>query len=91
MWQTRSLPATAKQQEMDENKLTELRHLVEYQYGETLARRTWLTATEGLPEIVEHLEPLLASLRAYSWEYKSCYHPHAPARQIPPLRRRLLE
>jgi len=46
---------------MDENKLTELRHLVEYQYGETLARRTWLTATEGLPEIVEHLEPLLSN------------------------------
>jgi len=37
------------------------RHLVEYQYGETLARRTWLTATEGLPEIVEHLEPLLSN------------------------------
>ena len=41
-------------------RLTELRHMIERQYGETLKKRTWLTATEGLPEILEHLEPLLS-------------------------------
>ena len=40
--------------------LTQLHHMIEHQYGETMAKRMWLTATEGLPEIVQHLEPLLS-------------------------------
>lgn len=41
--------------------LTQLHHMIEHQYGDTLAKRLWLTATEGLPEIVQHLEPLLSN------------------------------
>ena len=49
-----------KHPEIDWIKLTDLRHLIEHQYGDTLAKRLWLTATEGLPEILGHLEPLLS-------------------------------
>ena len=41
--------------------LTQLHRMIEHQYGERLAKRLWLTATEGLPEILAHLEPLLSN------------------------------
>ena len=40
--------------------LTELRHMIERQYGETLAKRIWLAATESVPELLDALENLLA-------------------------------
>ena len=40
-------------------QLTGLHHMIEHQYGDTLAKRLWLTATEGLPEMMKHLEKLL--------------------------------
>jgi uncharacterized protein with HEPN domain len=48
-----------KHPEIDWNRLTEFRHMIERQYGETLTKRVWLTATEGLPEILKSLEKLL--------------------------------
>lgn len=55
-----SLQYREKHPEIDWIKLTDLRHMLEHQYGDTLAKRLWLTATEGLPEILRHLEPLLS-------------------------------
>jgi uncharacterized protein with HEPN domain len=46
--------------EIDWDKLTGLRHMIERQYGDSLAKRTWLTATKGLPEMMRHLETLLS-------------------------------
>ena len=41
-------------------RLIELRNILAHEYGETLINRVWLAATEGLPEIIEPLEELLA-------------------------------
>ena len=45
--------------EIDWTQLTRLHHMIEHQYGETLTKRLWLAATEGLPEILKPLEKLL--------------------------------
>ena len=45
--------------EIDWGKLTGLHHMIEHQYGDTLAKRTWLAAKESLPEMIGHLEKLL--------------------------------
>ena len=49
-----------KHPEIDWNRLTALRHMIEHQYGETVTKRLWLTATEGLPEMLGYLEKLLS-------------------------------
>ena len=49
-----------KHPEIDWGKLMGLHHMIEHQYGETLNRRMWVTATEGLPEILEPLGELLS-------------------------------
>ena len=41
--------------------LTDLRHMIEHQYGETLAKRMWITATESLPEMMGDLEKLISN------------------------------
>jgi uncharacterized protein with HEPN domain len=41
-------------------RLIELRNILAHEYGETLINRVWLAATEGLPEILQSLEELLA-------------------------------
>ena len=45
--------------EVNWTQLTKLHHMIEHQYGETLAKRTWLAATESLPEMMGDLEKLL--------------------------------
>jgi uncharacterized protein with HEPN domain len=49
-----------KHPEINWIKLSEFHHMLEHQYGETLAKRMWIAATESLPEIMGHLEPLLS-------------------------------
>jgi uncharacterized protein with HEPN domain len=50
-----------KHSEIDWDRLAQLRHMIEHQYGDTLAKRTWLAATEGLPEMMGHLEKLISA------------------------------
>src|SRR5690349_21845429 len=45
--------------EINWSQLIGLHHMIEHQYGETLAKRLWLSATEGLPEMMKHLQKLL--------------------------------
>jgi len=48
-----------KHPEIDWRSLSELRHFITHQYGDTVIKRVWLAATESLPEIIVQLEPLL--------------------------------
>ena len=45
--------------EINWQSLSELRHFITHQYGDTVIKRVWLAATESLPEILAQLEPLL--------------------------------
>ena len=49
-----------KHPEVNWIKLAEFHHMMEHQYGEPLIRRMWITATEGLPEMMGQLEKLLS-------------------------------
>jgi uncharacterized protein with HEPN domain len=48
-----------KHPEIDWGKLMGLHHMIEHQYGDTLAKRVWFAATESLPEMMGNLEKLL--------------------------------
>jgi uncharacterized protein with HEPN domain len=50
-----------KHPEIDWMKLSELRHFIAHQYGETLTKRVWLAATESVPEMMGDLEKLLSN------------------------------
>ena len=45
---------------VDWDELSVLRHFITHQYGDTVAKRVWLAATEGLPEMLVPLEKLLS-------------------------------
>ena len=49
-----------KHPEINWKRLIELRNVIAHEYGETLMNRIWLAATDGLTEIVETLDGLLA-------------------------------
>ena len=48
-----------KHPDIDWGKLMGLHHMIEHQYGDTLAKRVWFAATESLPEMMGNLEKLL--------------------------------
>ena len=48
-----------KHPEIDWGKLMGLHHMIEHQYGDTLAKRVWFAATESLPEMMGNLKKLL--------------------------------
>lgn len=48
-----------KHPEIDWRSLSELRHFIAHQYGDTVVKRVWLAATKSLPSIVAQLETLL--------------------------------
>ena len=48
-----------KHPEIDWGNLMGLHHMIEHQYGDTLAKRVWFAATESLPEMMGNLEKLL--------------------------------
>ena len=50
----------AKHAEINWIKLTEFHHMLEHQYGETLAKRMWLAATESLPDMMAQLDKLIS-------------------------------
>jgi uncharacterized protein with HEPN domain len=49
-----------KHPEIDWRSLSELRHFITHQYGDTVTKRVWIAATESLPELLAQLEPLLS-------------------------------
>lgn len=49
-----------KHPEINWKRLVELRNVIAHEYGETLTNRVWVAATEGIPELFEPLEELLA-------------------------------
>jgi uncharacterized protein with HEPN domain len=49
-----------KHPEIEWTRLSELRRFIAHQYGDTLIKRVWLAATEGLPELLVPLEKLLS-------------------------------
>ena len=49
-----------KHPEIDWRSLSELRHFITHQYGDTVTRRVWLAATESLPAVLVLLEKLLS-------------------------------
>ena len=49
-----------KHPEIDWRSLSELRHFIAHQYGDTVTRRVWLAATESLPEMLLPLEKLIS-------------------------------
>jgi uncharacterized protein with HEPN domain len=48
-----------KHPEIDWVKLSELRHFITQQYGDTVTKRVWLAATESVPAVLVPLEKLL--------------------------------
>ena len=49
-----------KHPEVDWHSLSTLRRFLALQYGDTVIRRVWLAATEGLPEMLVPLEKLIS-------------------------------
>ena len=49
-----------KHPEIEWIKLSGLRRFIAHQYGDTVIKRVWLAATEGLPEMLVPLEKLLS-------------------------------
>ncbi len=49
-----------KHPEINWKRLIELRNVIAHEYGETLTNRIWLGATDGLSELIETLDSLLA-------------------------------
>jgi uncharacterized protein with HEPN domain len=49
-----------KHPEINWKRLVELRNVLAHEYGETLLNRIRAAATEGLPELIETLDELLA-------------------------------
>ena len=49
-----------KHPEINWKRLVELRNVIAHEYGETLLNRIWVAATDGLPELIETLDGLLA-------------------------------
>ena len=49
-----------KHPEINWIRLIELRNVIAHEYGETLTNRIWSAATDGLPELIEILDGLLA-------------------------------
>ena len=49
-----------KHTEINWKRLVELRNVIAHEYGETLMNRIWLAATDGLDELIEILDGLLA-------------------------------
>ena len=45
--------------EINRKRLIELRNVIAHEYGETLMNRVWLSATEGIPELLAVLTKLL--------------------------------
>jgi uncharacterized protein with HEPN domain len=55
-----SPPFRKKHPEIDWMKLSELRHFIAHQYGDTVTKRVWLAATESVPTVLVPLEKLLS-------------------------------
>ena len=49
-----------KHPEINWKRLIELRNVIAHEYGETLMNRIWVASTDGLPELIETLNQLLA-------------------------------
>lgn len=49
-----------KHPEINWKRLIELRNVIAHEYGETLMNRIWLASTDGLSELIETLNGLLA-------------------------------
>lgn len=49
-----------KHPEINWKRLVELRNVIAHEYGETLLNRIWTASTDGLTELIETLDGLLA-------------------------------